>query len=107
MCLEHRPRAVQVSRLVEDQLAALQVVLGARAEKDPSVIASPKSEEEEFLFASIRAHLQAKPGCYSKVLANIQIYRSRLGEEQAALRLEEDLNRARMAARHSGGPSDG
>ena len=36
----------------------------------------------------------------AKVLANIQIYRARLGEEQAALRLEEDLNRARMAARH-------
>jgi soluble lytic murein transglycosylase len=34
-----------------------------------------------------------------KVLANIQIYRARLGEEQAALRLEEDLNRARLAAR--------
>ncbi len=42
-----------------------------------------------------------------KVLANIQIYRARLGEEQAALRLEEDLNRARMAARHPGVASDG
>lgn len=42
-----------------------------------------------------------------KVLANIQIYRARLGEEQAALRLEEDLNRASMAARHSGVASDG
>jgi soluble lytic murein transglycosylase len=41
-----------------------------------------------------------------KVLANIQIYRARLGEEQAALRLEEDLNRARVAARQ-GGKSDG
>lgn len=42
-----------------------------------------------------------------KVLANIQIYRARLGEEQAALRLEEDLNRARVAARQPGGKSDG
>lgn len=41
----------------------------------------------------------------AKVLANIQIYRARLGEEQAALRLEEDLNRARMAARGTGGPA--
>jgi soluble lytic murein transglycosylase len=41
-----------------------------------------------------------------KVLANIQIYRARLGEEQAALRLEEDLNRARVAVRQ-GGKSDG
>ncbi len=47
----------------------------------------------------------------AKVLANIQIYRARLGEEAAALRLEEDLNRARMAARHpptaAGARSDG
>ena len=43
----------------------------------------------------------------AKVLANIQVYRSRLGEEQAALRLEEDLNRARVAAGKPGGPSDG
>ena len=43
----------------------------------------------------------------AKVLANIQIYRARLGEEKAALRLEEDLNRARMAARQPGSPSGG
>ncbi|MCC7250695.1 MAG: lytic transglycosylase domain-containing protein [Hyphomicrobium sp.] len=42
-----------------------------------------------------------------KVLANIQIYRARLGEEQAALRLEEDLNRARVAAGQRKGASDG
>ena len=42
----------------------------------------------------------------AKVLANIQIYRARLGEEQAALRLEEDLNRARVAGQ-PGGRSDG
>ena len=35
----------------------------------------------------------------AKVLANIQIYRARLGEEAAALRLEEDLNRASVAGR--------
>lgn len=39
----------------------------------------------------------------AKVLANIQMYRARLGEEQAALRLEQDLNRARLAARQPGG----
>ncbi|MGE3230495.1 MAG: transglycosylase SLT domain-containing protein [Hyphomicrobium sp.] len=43
----------------------------------------------------------------AKVLANIQIYRARLGEEQAALRLEEDLNRARVAARQPQDKSDG
>ena len=37
----------------------------------------------------------------AKVLANVQIYRARLGEGEAALRLEEDLNRARLAERRS------
>ena len=35
----------------------------------------------------------------AKVLSNIQIYRARLGEEQRAVRLEEDLNRASVAGR--------
>lgn len=46
----------------------------------------------------------------AKVLANIQIYRARLGEQQPALRLEEDLNRARVATGQggsSGSKSDG
>ncbi len=43
----------------------------------------------------------------AKVLDNIQIYRARLGEGEAALRLEEDLNRARIAARQPGEASDG
>lgn len=34
----------------------------------------------------------------AKVLANVQVYRARLGEDKAALRLEEDLSRARLAA---------
>jgi soluble lytic murein transglycosylase len=34
----------------------------------------------------------------AKVLSNIQIYRARLGEEATALRLDEDLNRAREAS---------
>lgn len=33
-----------------------------------------------------------------KVLSNIQIYRARLGEEATALRLDQDLNRARQAS---------
>jgi soluble lytic murein transglycosylase len=34
----------------------------------------------------------------AKVLSNIQIYRARLGEAETALRLDEDLNRARTAS---------
>jgi len=47
--------------------ATLLVHLGIRAEKDPSVIAHPKSEEETSLFAAIRKRLAAEPGWYSKV----------------------------------------
>lgn len=39
-----------------------------------------------------------------KVLANIQMYRARLGDERAALRLEDDLNRARVAGRAKAQP---
>ncbi len=47
--------------------ATLLVHLGQKAEKDRSVIADPKSEEETALFAAIAKRLQAKPGWYSKI----------------------------------------
>jgi len=47
--------------------ATLLVHLGQKAEKDASVIAAPKSEEETSLFASIAKRLAAQPGWYSKV----------------------------------------
>jgi adenosylhomocysteinase len=47
--------------------ATLLVHLGQRAEKDPAVLASPTSEEETVLFASIKKRLAAQPGWYSKV----------------------------------------
>ncbi|MBN1206304.1 MAG: adenosylhomocysteinase, partial [Myxococcaceae bacterium] len=52
--------------------ATLLIHLGSRAEKDPSVLARPGSEEEEFLFASIKKRLESKPGWYSKVAQNIR-----------------------------------
>jgi adenosylhomocysteinase len=52
--------------------ATLLVTLGARAERDASLIAAPASDEEQFLYASIRARLKSKPGWYSKVLASIR-----------------------------------
>jgi adenosylhomocysteinase len=52
--------------------ATLLVVLGSRAEQDPSVLDNPESEEESFLFASIRARLQKDPGFYSRIRNNIQ-----------------------------------
>ena len=52
--------------------ATLLVTLGSRAEKDPSLIAAPTNEEEEALYAAIRARLKSSPGWYSKVLGNIR-----------------------------------
>ncbi len=51
--------------------ATLLILLGSKAEKDPSVIASPKSEEETALFASIKRRLAENPTFYSAIKANI------------------------------------
>jgi len=52
--------------------ATLLLILGAKAEKDPSVIAKPTNDEERALFAAIKKRLESQPGWYSKTLANIQ-----------------------------------
>jgi adenosylhomocysteinase len=52
--------------------ATLLVHLGMRAEKDASVLKSPGSEEEEFLFAAIKKTLKEKPGWYATLGKNIQ-----------------------------------
>ncbi|MBU6507921.1 MAG: adenosylhomocysteinase [Alphaproteobacteria bacterium] len=52
--------------------ATLLVHLGMQAEKDDKVLAKPGSEEEEVLFAAIRARLKSKPGWYAKLGASIK-----------------------------------
>jgi len=52
--------------------ATLLLHLGARAEKDASVISKPTSEEETILFASIKAKLANDKTWYSKRLAAIK-----------------------------------
>ena len=52
--------------------ATLLIILGSRAETDPSVIANPTNEEEHALFAAIRKRLSTSPGWYSSKRANIQ-----------------------------------
>ena len=52
--------------------ATLLLILGAKAEKDASVLDKPESEEEEALFASIKQRLSDNPGFYSRTLASIQ-----------------------------------
>jgi adenosylhomocysteinase len=52
--------------------ATLLLYLGARAEKDPSVLDNPQSEEEVSLFNAIRARLETRHGWYAKALSKIQ-----------------------------------
>jgi adenosylhomocysteinase len=52
--------------------ATLFILLGANAEKDPSLIANPKNEEEECLFAEIQKRLKASPGWFSRIRASIK-----------------------------------
>lgn len=52
--------------------ATLFILLGSKAEKDPSLIANPKNEEEECLYAEIKKRLKASPGWFSKIKASIK-----------------------------------
>ena len=52
--------------------ATLLLHLGSKAEKDASLLAHPGSEEEEFLFASIKAKLAKDPTWYSTRLTKIK-----------------------------------
>ncbi|MEM6415121.1 MAG: adenosylhomocysteinase [Pseudomonadota bacterium] len=52
--------------------ATLLILLGAEAEKDPSVLDNPSNEEETALFDTIKQRLAKTPDFYSKIKANIQ-----------------------------------
>jgi adenosylhomocysteinase len=52
--------------------ATLFILLGSKAEKDPSLIANPKSEEEECLYGEIKKRLKASPGWFSRIKASIK-----------------------------------
>jgi adenosylhomocysteinase len=52
--------------------ATLLLHLGTKAETDPSAITHPSSEEEEFLFASIKARLAQDPKWYSTRIGKIK-----------------------------------
>src|SRR5476651_1560511 len=52
--------------------ATLLVHLGARAEKDPTLISKPTNEEEEVLYKVIAKTNKAKPGWYAKLGASIK-----------------------------------
>jgi adenosylhomocysteinase len=52
--------------------ATVLVLLGSEAETNPAVLANPKNEEEEELYATIKRRLARTPGWYSKVKNNIR-----------------------------------
>lgn len=52
--------------------ATLLVILGSKAESDPSILDNPSSEEERCLFAAIKKRLSSNPGFYSRIKQNIQ-----------------------------------
>ena len=52
--------------------ATLLLHLGAKAEKDASLLANPGSEEEQCLYASIKAKLRVDPKWYSTRLSKIK-----------------------------------
>ncbi|HEV3185629.1 MAG TPA: adenosylhomocysteinase [Xanthobacteraceae bacterium] len=52
--------------------ATLLVHLGSQAETNPSLINHPANEEEEVLFAAIKARLKSRPGWYSSLAKNIK-----------------------------------
>ena len=52
--------------------ATLYLVLGEKAETDPSILDNPSSEEEVAMFAQIRKRMAASPGWFAKTKAGIQ-----------------------------------
>ncbi len=52
--------------------ATLLLTLGAKAERDRDLIASPGNDEERALFAAIARHLEQDPAWYSKRLGHIK-----------------------------------
>ncbi|AHE99533.1 adenosylhomocysteinase [Thioalkalivibrio paradoxus] len=52
--------------------ATLLIMLGTRAESDPSVLDNPTNDEETALFAAIRKRLETSPNWYSNIKKNIR-----------------------------------
>jgi len=52
--------------------ATLAVTLGARAERDPSLLDNPASEEEVALFKALKRRIESRPGWYTKAQESIR-----------------------------------
>ena len=52
--------------------ATMYILLGEKAEADPSTLGEPKSEEEKYFFAQIRKRIEQSPGWFAKVRASLK-----------------------------------
>ncbi len=52
--------------------ATMYVIIGANAETDISVLANPGSEEEEVMYAAIKARMEKNPGWFTKLRDNLK-----------------------------------
>ena len=67
------PNGQQANMILDDGGdATLLLHLGARAEQDAALVAKPTSEEETYLYAAIRKHLEIDPTWYSKRLSEVR-----------------------------------
>ncbi len=69
-CIFDWPNGEMANMILDDGGdATLYILLGARAEADPSLLANPKNEEEEALYATMRRRIAKSPGWFAKVKA--------------------------------------
>jgi adenosylhomocysteinase len=69
----HWPNGETANMILDDGGdATLYLQLGEKAEADPSILGEPKSEEEQFLFQTIKKRIKASPGWFAKAKAAIQ-----------------------------------
>ena len=52
--------------------ATMYLIIGEKAEKDPSVLSNPKSEEEVALFKQIKKRIAETPGWFARIKAGIR-----------------------------------
>jgi adenosylhomocysteinase len=52
--------------------ATMYLIVGEKAEADPSILNNPGSEEEKYFFAQIRKRMEASPGWFKKTKAGVR-----------------------------------
>jgi adenosylhomocysteinase len=52
--------------------ATMYLIVGEKAEADPSILKNPGSEEEKYFFAQIKKRMEASPGWFKKTKAGVR-----------------------------------